>query len=231
LSGCVPTWKILNSMEKNIFIGGGGGEKESVLIDNLFFKTIKRRKIAGVVYIPVALTSRPYSDCLKWFKKVVAGRVDRIQMWTSLKNKSLRNLQKKVAVYIGGGDTGRLLRLVKAAKFDKKLSDFVNHGGIVYGGSAGGIVLSKDIRTATEVKATKNTEGLNLLHDLLLVCHYSPERDSGIAKISKLLKTRVLAIPENAGLFVTHSKIEAVGPGKCYHFSEKSKKGLKIIKI
>jgi len=49
-------------------------------------------------------------------------------------------LQKYDTVYIGGGDTFKLLKLIRESGFDEKLLRYYKSGGAIYGGSAGAII-------------------------------------------------------------------------------------------
>ncbi|WP_236809547.1 Type 1 glutamine amidotransferase-like domain-containing protein [Bacillus glycinifermentans] len=63
------------------------------------------------------------------------------------------------AVYIGGGNTFRLLKHVTDTRFNDILQSYAKRGGIVYGGSAGAIILGKHIMTCSHMD--DNNVGLN----------------------------------------------------------------------
>lgn len=193
-----------------LFLGGGGDENQSALFDDEFFKYVK----GDLVYIPIAMTSRPYGDCLKWFQRVVSDRAP-IHMWTNLYDRSLSDLITVNAVYIGGGDTGKLLDHVVKSGFHTALKAYLKQGGIVYGGSAGAIILGQDIRTAREVcnTARVNYDGLNLLEGYSVYCHYQGtlEEQELIERLVSELNTSILTIPEETGLLVKDYNIRVIG--------------------
>ena len=45
------------------------------------------------------------------------------------------------AIFIGGGNTFKLLKGIKDRGAFSKLKDFINNNGIIFGGSAGAIIL------------------------------------------------------------------------------------------
>ena len=97
-----------------ILSGGTGKDKESKL-NNLFLKKAKGK----ILYIPMARETKEYESCLKWMTSHVSKN---ITMITDLKEKI--SLSKFKGIYIGGGNTFKLLKEIKEYKFDKKLLKF-----------------------------------------------------------------------------------------------------------
>lgn len=207
-------------MVERIFLGGGGDKEASKQIDKFFINTIKKEQLEGIIYIPIALTSRSYESCFEWFSSIFANSVSKIEMWKNLENKILGGMEKKMAIYIGGGDTLRLITLIRDSEIDKQIISFVKNGGVLYGGSAGAIILGKDIRTAPEAKISEQTQGLGLIGDYSIACHYKTDDFSELMRISEIAKSKVLAIEENAGIVFDGKEIRPVGPGKSYIIKE-----------
>lgn len=83
------------------------------------------------------------------------------------------------AIYISGGNTFGTMKLIREAKFDKAIINYVRNGAVYIGGSAGAHIASANI--AHVAKYDKDTFGLNDLSGLglyngILICHYSKER-------------------------------------------------------
>lgn len=207
-------------MVERIFLSGGGDKEASKQIDNLFINTIKEGGLGGIIYIPVALTSKPYESCLEWFNSIFASRVSKIEMWTNLENKVLGGMEKRMAIYIGGGDTLRLMNLVRDSKINKQIISFIKNGGVVYGGSAGAIILGKDIRTAPEVRNSRQTQGLDLIGGYSIACHYKTKNFLKLTRISKITESKILAVEENAGIIFNGREIKPIGPGKSFIIKE-----------
>lgn len=218
-------------MKEVIFLGGGGRENASVAIDNLLVEETRKRGIRKLIYIPLALTSRPYDDCFAWFKSIFGSKVKEIEMWTDLSDRTLSGLERKAALYIGGGNTNRLLRLLNESGFDSKLTNFVSRGGVLYGGSAGAIVLGKDIRTAPEARHESHVRGLDLMGGLSVFCHFSESNRDEVCRLVDVVGGRIIAIPENGGVMLSGGISVAVGGGESYFFDSMGEKKIKQFKI
>ena len=203
-----------------IFLGGGGDKKASKILDDKYIETIASGGIQKIIYIPIAINSISYPECLKWFKSIFEKRIFEIEMWVDLEKRSLSGLEQKTSVYIGGGDTSKLLSLFRKTDFDKKLKAFSNKGGVIYGGSAGAIVLGKDIKTAPESKNMKDTQGLGLLQDFSIFCHFKDGQSVFVKKIANLINTPIIALEENSGIIYDSGTLSAIGPGNSYIFRQ-----------
>ena len=129
----------------HIFLAGGGSAEDSRLLDERFVNIIDHTK--PLVYIPNAMKSRPYKSCLEWFRSVMTPLgVTNIEMWDDLQ---VRYPVTSIAgIYIGGGDTAKLLKELRVSSFSDYLLEVADTGVPLYGGSAGAIILGEDIRTA-----------------------------------------------------------------------------------
>ncbi len=199
------------STEK-LILSGGGNEKQTYMLDEVFLKNINK-----ILYIPVAWKNDDFESCLKWFKNMVSQHKKvEIDMLTDL-SKDI-NLQDYDAVYIGGGNTFKLLKKIKDNKFDKKLTDYYKSKGTIYGGSAGALILGADIKTAflcrdKDVNAVnlKDTSGLNLVKDYDIQCHFEEDQVQEHQEYIKKTKRNIIAIPEESSVFIENNKIKVVG--------------------
>ena len=85
----------------------GGGEPEQVkALDEFFANYVGEGKI---LYIPVAMDKIPYDECEMWFRKTyLQYKLHNIDVCTDLKNAP--NLDEYKAIFIGGGNTFKLLK-------------------------------------------------------------------------------------------------------------------------
>jgi dipeptidase E len=187
----------------DLFLAGGGGPADSRELDQLFVKTLG--VAGGIAYVPVAMESPRYPDSLSWMESVFLPLgVRRIVMWTSLEHKTVEDLQDAGGLYIGGGDTVKLLREVCSSGFAEVLHAFVEQGGPVYGGSAGAILLGCSIKTAPEARSLEfeSARGLDLLHGYSVVCHYDAAAREPVLAFVGDTGRPVVALSERAGLHV-----------------------------
>lgn len=200
-------------MPELILSGGTGKNKEK----KLFKLFLERAKNNPILYIPIAKEKRPHEESYEWFVSNV--RKKDVTMLTDLSKKI--NLSKFKGIFIGGGNTFKLLKEIKSSKFDKKLKSFK---GIIYGGSAGAIIFGKDIslvlfgkiKDKNKVKL-KNLKGLNLIN-YNIKCHYVKSEKNLVKDYVKKTKTPIIALPEDSGIYIKNKKIHPIN--KIYLFKE-----------
>jgi dipeptidase E len=222
----------------NLILGGGGNSTESASIDKLFVNLIrhKSKEKCAVLYIPIAMPKKSHSfgECWDWFTDCFSKYKLDIDMWTYIGGRRYSELNRYGAVYIGGGITFNLLHEIKRTGFDYLLKRFVADKGIVYGGSAGAIILGNNITTAyfgryPDVNriGLRDLTGLNLLWGTSIVCHYTPKNDKKILNFVKKSGNNVVALTESNGLNVTEKGIRVLGDSNAILFTDKGKSCLK----
>ena len=153
--------------------------------------------------------------------------IDMVKSSDELMNK---NFTDYACIYIGGGNTYKLLNNLKVSgAFDKIKKYLFDENGIVYGGSAGAIIFGKDLDSCNtddenEIGLVDNT-GFDMLNGYSLLCHYT-SRELERTELSKkylleLSKVKpVYAIPEEDTIFVNDGKIEFIGSRPYYEFKD-----------
>jgi len=211
-----------------ILLSGGGSENDSRLLDELLVDSIPARK--NLLYIPIAMDESNYKDCYNWITKALKSlkfRPERIVMWTELESKRYKDLRNFGAIYIGGGNTFRLLHILRKTRFDKVLIKYAGNNGLIYGGSAGAIILGKDIMTSANMDKNdvnlKNTRGLDLINGHSIWCHYHENDDNKVLDYIKQYKVPVIALRERTGILVTSDRLKVVGFESLVIFSRNKK--------
>ena len=204
----------IENKKATLYLGGGGGAEDSARLDTIFFNTLPAT--GRILYVPLAMDSGNYTGGLEWFTSVVRLYSDTIAI-EMLNDQTGKNiiLDDYDAVYIGGGNTFKLLDNVLKYGLDKKLITFMKSGKPVYGGSAGAIIMGRSIKTAAAMDERgdyKQEDGLNLLQGVCVACHW-PETSEHVKKVAKENKFKVYCIPENCGLIfdVDGNLLETVG--------------------
>ncbi len=200
-------------MKEVLFLSGGGNETDSKQLDDKFVESMKERDGIGIAYIPVALPVNQFAKAFEWFNSVFQNRAGKIEMWTEFKNKTKDDISTISSIYVGGGDTVKLLNAFQESGFDNVLKAYIKDGGIVYGGSAGAIILGKDIRTAPEINKhqSESYSGLNVLEGYSIACHFMQEAVSHYQDISRRIMSPIIALSERNGVRIIEANLEIVG--------------------
>lgn len=220
--------------KKELILAGGGGADDSKPLDELLLKSIPEDK--ELLYIPIAWKDSwetgNFSDCWKWFSSVFSSfGFSNFQMWTDLSNKTYEGLNSFGAMYIGGGNTFYLMDSLRKSGFLDILKKFTKSGRVVYGGSAGAIILGKSIKTASfgkdadeNVVNLKDFSALNLVKNYTIQCHYESNQDKELMKFVESNNLPIIAISERSGLYVKNNKIQVVGFEPAFVFENGKKR-------
>lgn len=218
-----------------LFLGGGGGGIDSIELDKKFVASLDLSK--PLLYIPIATNTKkyPYSGCVAWLSSIIGPLgVDNIVMWIEddLRQKREKDFEQFGGIYIGGGNTFKLLKELKEFGTFEILRNLVQKNIPIYGGSAGAIILAKTIIPA--LSADENFVGLtdftalNLVNGYDIWCHYTEIMDPLIKSyMDKYDLKKIIAIPENAGLYVTEHSIGVIGPANVKMFETEEIKEFK----
>jgi dipeptidase E len=182
-----------------------------------------------LLYIPIAIdTSRhQYPECLKYVQdKFKPFNISNIIMLTDLASITREEIDKIGGVYIGGGNTPKLLKEIKESGFIEHLRYLAKKDIPLAGGSAGAIIFAKTITSSLKVDSNqvglKDFAALDMTRGYELWCHYDKSWDKTIKEFQTKYKlTKVVGLPEDCGLYVENSKIQIVGPGSAILFTDK----------
>lgn len=199
-------------MAGKLFLSGGGDEKQTFELDEIFLKEVN-----SILYIPIAWKDGDYSSCEDWFTNAMKQHKEvKIEILTNL-SKDI-NLSGFDAIYIGGGNTFKLLKQIKENNFDKKLLDFFNQGKSIYGGSAGAIIQGADINTALLCKDAdvnkvnlQDTSALNLIKNHDIQAHFELDQIKEHQDHIEKTNHNVIGIPEESALFFDGKEFKAIG--------------------
>ena len=187
-----------------IALAGGGGSSDSLPLDEEFAYWLGPQ--GRLLYWPIALRDqRLYKSCLDWIVATLAPlNITNITMWNNLSEHHASELDKFDGIYLGGGNTYYLLAQLRESQFDLHIQEFVRRGKPIYGGSAGAVVLGRDIQTINHLdrnfSGVTEAMGLNLIDGHSIWVHYRPEDDPLINNYIHDCQLPVLAISERSGL-------------------------------
>lgn len=220
-----------------ILINGGGSDDQLNMTLAKLNDIIDHNK--PLLYIPLAMdeVEHPYDDCYEWFSKQIANiEVPSLDMVRSFEDLVSKNLSEYSAIFIGGGNTYKLLKGLKESGAFAKIQKYIQNNGIVIGCSAGAVICGKDIdiiasMDSNDVNLT-NTEGFDVLSGISIFPHYinlkskltEEENQSIIDKYTNsimefsLKNGDVYAIPEEDTIFINNEEIYILGNKPFYSF-------------
>jgi len=209
-----------------LILTGGGSGNDTLKIDKLFSEMLDKTK--PLLYIPIAIDSikHPYPECLTWLKNTFDKfgiKNYKLCSEENLVEISQEKPEKFSGIYIGGGNTFYLMKKLKETGLWVFLKEAIKKDIPIYGGSAGAIIFSKDIKTSLNfdknwVELT-DFSGMNLIRDYSLWCHFNLDKEQKIKKIIKEQKiTHSIALTEKNALLLSKNTIQVIGNEPAYIF-------------
>lgn len=211
-----------------VFLNGGGADIQTIDAYARLNQIIDETK--PCLYIPLAMTQEKYDSCYEWIiGELNDVKVSHIDMVRSAEELFTKNLNDYSFLFIGGGNTFKLLHDLKKSGAYKKISEYIRNDGIVFGGSAGAIIFGKDLESCK--LADKNDvnlqdiNGFDILNGISILCHYTNETPEKEAQNKQYLlelsqhRTSV-ALPEEVTLFVNNGGVEIIGDKSFYLFEK-----------
>ena len=228
-SGSSPTSK---PAPRIIVAGGGSFQDERPLLELFAEWTGSGGK---VLFLPIAQAGmgRPLDGCLAWGKAALQPvGINDITMWTDLNSENHLSLTDFNSIFISGGNTFFLLDQVRKSGFDTALMQFAAQGGVIYGGSAGAILLGQEILTCAHLDENRigldNSRGLNMVSGFCVWCHYQPEDDKRIVDYVARNGWPVLALSERSGVSMDGINLTAQGYEPTYVFTSDGKQTVDV---
>ena len=206
--------------------GGGSGIQTADAYEK--FSGLIEDKSKPLLYIPLAMYDCNMDDCYTWIKEELKSyNIENIEMVRAPKDLIDKSLEDYSSIFIGGGNTYKLLFELKLTGFFDRLREYINNNGIVFGCSSGAIIMGKDIRSCDlddeNDVGLVDTTGIDVLNGYSVLCHYTnreeeknEENKSYLTELSKEIK--VITLPEEDTMFISDSGIEVYGDKPYYIF-------------
>ena len=213
-----------------IILGGGGHREQTVITNKLFESLIDSNK--PILYIPLAWEhyDEGYQNCKKFligeFSNIKHGEIEVVQSADEILDKNLFDYS---AIFIGGGNTYKLLKNLKDSGAFEKIKQYTDNGGIVYGGSAGAAIFGKDINSIfymdTNNVDLKDTSGFNSLFGFSLTVHYTNQSEENHKQATEYITKYsmhepIIALPEEDSLYTDGKIVKIVGTRPWYIFNK-----------
>jgi dipeptidase E len=195
-----------------VYLGSGNADEDAALW------TLMLHGNPRTLYWPFALPEAMLPTADEWLRSQVAARVAHpaIETWTSLAGHRPAELHSFELLFVGGGNTFRLLHHLQAHDFLHPTRAFVANGGTYYGGSAGAVLATDTIRIADghdrNDLGLKDLGALGLVHGVDLLPHYTDDQHATTQQWAIRHNASVLGLPNASGLLVTRDGIRVLGP-------------------
>ncbi len=214
---------------KVILCGGGWAEK-TVVPNKVFESLIDETK--PILYIPLARNRGEdnYDSCKIWLtselKDIKHGEIVMLRFASEIADK---NVSDFAGVFIGGGNTYKLLKELKETVAFDWLKKYLQTDGVIYGCSAGACLCGHDIDSClymdpNDVKL-KDVAGLDVALGFSVAAHYTNGDKDETELATKYLteyskKTPVLALPEEDSLYINDDLVKVIGSRPYYMFNQ-----------
>lgn len=210
-----------------LILNGGGSDEQIKESLQLFSKLVGNGK---VVYIPLAWNNSNIENCINWFKSQVEPYgIKNIVQVLNANDITDELLNNSKGVFIGGGNTYKLLKMLKETEAYNNLINFMKRNDtVIMGGSAGALIFGKSIDTCLDdglgIKSIcdvnnvglKDTNGFNCLKGYSILPHYKKIDEQiplTIKRIERLVceGCKLICIPEETSVFVDDENLFVVG--------------------
>lgn len=210
----------------NIIITGGGESKHFFEIDQYFIEQLGDKP--RLLYLPFAQKKKRWKDGHERISQTFSSiSFSKIRMCKNLKTLDWSTLKKYSAIYIDGGNTFELMHQIRDTHAFELLRRFLHHGGVINGDSAGAITLGSHLETAHfgDIGDENSTslisyQGLNLLGDWAIHCHYQESENKEISDFSKTYGFPVLALSENTAVAINNKQVRVIGEAPLVIFDQ-----------
>ncbi len=215
-----------------LLLNGGGSTKQLRLTMNKLNRIMDHNK--PILYVPLAMDEleHPYDSCYEWFQKQVENiDVPGTDMPRSFEEFASLDLGNYSAIFIGGGNTYKLLKGIKDNGIFSKILEYLDNNGIVVGCSAGAIIFGNDINSCLIMDKNDvnllDTNGFNVLNGKSIFAHYTNSKTEEIhQKYTDFLTEysttheEVIALPEEDTIYVNGGDVEIIGYRPYYEFKK-----------
>lgn len=199
-----------------LFLCGGGSGKEIIEALNVFSELLDKNK--QVLYIPLAMDFERYDDCYNWFKEEMKLiNVNKFEMIRSFLELSKKRLINYSAIFIGGGNTYKLLKELKKYNNFEKIENYIKNDGIVFGGSAGAIIFGKNIDSTyiedTNLVNLKDSKGFDYLRGYSILCHLNKKNLKKNLNYLKeySIKNKLIYLSEDNVIYINDDEFKFFG--------------------
>lgn len=221
-----------------LFLNGGGAGIQTEAAVRKFNLVLDHSK--PILYIPLAMDEFKYEKCYEWITQELNNvDVPYIEMIRNFDELAIKNYCNYSALFIGGGNTFKLLSGLKESGCFSKIREYIDSGGVIFGGSAGAIIFGRDLESCVldddNVVNLNDIGGFDVLDGISILCHYTnrtvekdKESTEYLFELSK--RKKIIALPEEDTIYINGNDIEFIGTKPYYVFENGVRRKIDIEK-
>lgn len=209
----------------------GGHDFENIKLDSNLIKLVKNKN-PQIAYIPSCsyLCDQDFQEFVNQYERFNIHNIINFPIDVPFTEVLKEEVLKSDIIHLSGGNTFYFLKYLRKTGMIKELKNFVKNGGILTGLSAGAIIMTKTIETASfpEFDRDDNDENIKNFKGMGLVNfeffpHYknSKRYDKEIVRYSKKLDIPLYACPDGSGIVVNNDEVKFVGKAYCFYRGRK----------
>ncbi|MEX0799061.1 MAG: Type 1 glutamine amidotransferase-like domain-containing protein [Bacteriovoracaceae bacterium] len=204
----------------------GGHDFENKDMDRNLLEVVGKKN-PQVAFIPSSsyLSHVDFKEFVNQYRKYKLKRFIHFPIDVPFAEVLKREVFKSDIIHLSGGNTFYFIKHLRKAKLLKDFKEFVQNGGILTGLSAGAIIMTRSIHTASfpefdrdqNEDQVKNFRGMGLVN-FEFFPHYknSLRYDKEILQYSMITHNPVYACPDGSGIVISDSEKRMVG--RCFCF-------------
>lgn len=222
-----------------LILNGGGSDMQIKESLELFASEVNGGK---VLYVPLAWENGKMEECINWLRgEVLEFGITNIEQILDPNDLTKEKLKEANGVFIGGGNSYKLLKLLKETPAFENLKEYIKNDGLIMGGSAGALIFGECIDTCLKdelvIKSCndenkvelKDTKGFNCINGYSILPHYkklSEQYTDTQKRVKKLLKQgyKLVCLPEETNLWINGNQIKLIGQKPAEIFIGEKKK-------
>ena len=203
-------------MPGSLYLGCGNAADEASL-----WKIMLQRPMTRIVYWPFALPPQSLDSAEDWLRSSLSdlGVGYSLDTWQRLQDHSASELTNESVDlhFVGGGNTFRLLDIVRRSGFVEPVRCFHRCGGDYYGGSAGAVLACDSIEIADGHNPNEpglhDLSALGLLSGATILPHFTDGQLPDAIDWARARRAVVLGLPESLGLYCSDGRLRITGRG------------------
>lgn len=206
-------------MRKIVLIGGGDTRLETYETKEIDEKIVSltNKNNPNLLFIGFASDyAEAYYDSIKKIYKKLSCNTSLLKKKNCINNKKLveEKINNADIIYIGGGDTIKLLDTIEKYEIDKQIEEAITRGCVVAGISAGAIALCKEGYSDSKILRNESDKycfikGLDFVK--ISICpHYKTDSQKAKELDEEIESRKVYGLSNNTALVINDKKMSII---------------------